>query len=117
MNKEIRGDFSRCLSSVSQLSEVIKDNISTIEENLTSGLMYYSEDARYAAGSLEILEIKNIQLNDYSMTYRYQWYIFNACLDINTQDYITNAVTFIVHPEKIIFDIIDYDKPSTADEL
>lgn len=79
--------------------------------------MYYSEDARYKVGSLEILDIHNVKANGYSMTYCYQWYIFNACLDINTEESLTNAVTFIVHPEKIVFDIINNDRPSTADEL
>ncbi|ARZ01971.1 hypothetical protein [Yersinia ruckeri] len=79
--------------------------------------MYYSDNAHYMTGSLETLVIKNIQINGYSMTYRYKWSIFNVGIDINTEDFITNTVTFIIHPEKIIFDIIDYDKPSTADKL
>jgi hypothetical protein len=42
---------------------------------------------------------------------------FNLCLDISTEEFVTNAVTFIVHPKKVIFDIINNKKPSTADEL
>ncbi|MBO1550576.1 hypothetical protein [Yersinia pseudotuberculosis] len=117
MNNEIVGDFVSGHYSVSLLKGVIRNNIHSIEESLVSGLMYYSEDARYTLGSLEILEIKNLKENQHSMTYQYNWYIFNACLDINTEEFLTNTVTFIVHPEKIVFDIISNDRPSPADEL
>lgn len=117
MNNEIAENFASKHYSVSLLKEVISNNIHLIEESLVSGLMYYSEDARYTAGSLEILEITNLEDNRYSMTYRYQWHIFNACLDICAEESLTNSVTFIVHPEKIIFDIISNDRPSTVDEL
>lgn len=117
MNNEIAGDFSSGGYSISLLKCVISNNIAEIEGSLVSGLMYYSENARYTAGSLEILDIYPLEGDRYSMSYRYQWHIFNPCLDINTQDSLTNAVTFIVHPEKIIFDIINNDRPSTADEL
>ncbi|WP_145507097.1 hypothetical protein [Yersinia alsatica] len=117
MNNEIAGDFSSGCYPISLLKNVINNNIREIEGNLVSGLMYYSEDARYKVGSLEILDIHNVKANCYSMTYCYQWYIFNPCLDINTEESLTNAVTFIVHPEKIVFDIINNDRPSTADEL
>ncbi|AJJ65021.1 hypothetical protein [Yersinia aldovae] len=117
MNNEIAGDFTSGHYPISLLKNVIRNNIHTIEESFVSGLMYYSEDAHYTPGSLEILEIMHIEDNRYSMTYRYQWYIFNACLDINTEELLTNAVTFIVHPKRILFDIINNDRPSTADEL
>lgn len=117
MNNKMAGDFTSEHYSVSLLKDVIRNNIHSVEEVLVSGLMYYSEDARYTPGSLEILEITNLKDNQHSMTYRYQWYIFNACLDINTEEILTNTVTFIVHPEKIIFDIISNDRPSPADEL
>lgn len=117
MNNEIAGDFFSGRYPISLLRNVIKNNIGEIEESLVSGLMYYSENAQYTTGSLEILDIINLKDNYYSMTYSYQWYIFNPCLDINTEELLTNTVTFIVHPEKITFDIINNDRPSTADEL
>ncbi|AKP34585.1 hypothetical protein [Yersinia aleksiciae] len=117
MNNEIAGDFTSECYPVSLLKHIINNNIREIEGSLVSGLMYYSENARYTIGSLEILDISQLKENYYSMSYCYQWHIFNPCLDINTEESLTNAVTFIVHPEKIVFDIINNDRPSTADEL
>ncbi|CNF03278.1 hypothetical protein [Yersinia mollaretii] len=117
MNNEIAGDFTSGCYPISLLKSVIDNNIREIEGSLVSGLMYYSENARYTAGSLEILDIFQLEDTHYSMSYCYQWHIFNPCLDINTEESLTNAVTFIVHPEKIVFDIINNDRPSTADEL
>ncbi|MGE4801381.1 hypothetical protein AB8989_13480 [Yersinia hibernica] len=117
MNNEIAGDFSSECYPVSLLKNVIKNNIREIEESLVSGLTYYSENAQYTLGSLEIIDIFALKDNCYSMTYCYRWYIFNPCLDINTEESVTSTVTFIVHPQKIIFDIINNDRPSTADEL
>ncbi|WP_338628854.1 hypothetical protein [Yersinia intermedia] len=117
MNNEIAGDFTSGRYAISLLKSVISNNICEIEGSLVSGLMYYSENAKYTEGSLEILDISHLEENYYSMTYCYQWHIFNPCLDINTEESLTGAVTFIVHPEKITFDIINNDRPSTADEL
>ncbi|WP_145484001.1 hypothetical protein [Yersinia rohdei] len=117
MNNEIAGDFSSVGYSVLLLKNVISNNIQEIEGSLVSGLMYYSENAKFTADSLVILDITYLEDNCYSMTYSYGWHIFNPCLDINTEESLTDTVTFIVHPEKIIFDIINKDRPSTADEL
>ncbi|CFR11078.1 hypothetical protein [Yersinia kristensenii] len=117
MNNVIAGDFFSGCYPISLLKNFIKSNIGEIEESLVSGLMYYSENAQYTPGSLDILDITALKDNCYSMTYSYQWYIFNPCLDINAEESLTNTVTFIVHPEKITFDIINNDRPSTADEL
>ncbi|BEL83775.1 hypothetical protein SM12VA4_04360 [Serratia marcescens] len=51
------------------------------------------------------------------MSYRYKWGIFNACLDINSEDTISDSVRFRVAQRGLIFDIIDNSRPSTADEL
>ncbi|MFJ1177768.1 hypothetical protein AB8P57_06345 [Yersinia enterocolitica] len=117
MNNEIAGNFSSGCYPISLLTDAIRNNIREIEGSLVSGLMYYSENAQYTEGSLEILDISALKGNRYSMSYCYRWYIFNPRLDINTEDLLTNTVTFIVHPQKIIFDIINNDRPSTADEL
>ncbi|CNH15890.1 hypothetical protein [Yersinia pekkanenii] len=117
MNNEIAGDFASGRYPISLLKNVISNNIGGIERWLVSGLMSYSENARYGVGSLEILDISHLEDYHYSMSYCYQSHIFNPCLDIETEESLINAVTFIVHPKKITFDIINNDRPSTADEL
>lgn len=103
--------------SVKKLKKMINDKISELVPTLTSGLSFYSESARYAEGSLEILDIQNVSSNEYSMSYRYKWTIFNACLDISAEEYISDSVAFSVAETGLTFDIIDNSRPSTADEL
>lgn len=72
MNNEIAGDFSSGCYPVSLLTDAIKNNIREIEGSLVSGLMYYSENAQYTEGSLEILDISTLKDNCYSMSYCYR---------------------------------------------
>ncbi|MDK1703907.1 hypothetical protein OSR40_009155 [Serratia rubidaea] len=104
-------------ASTDQLKSIINEKRAELAPLLTSELRYYSENARYVEGSLEILEIQNLSGLDYSMSYRYQWHIFNACLDINTQETVNGSVRFTQLPQGLIFDIIDNTPPSPADEL
>ncbi|ENY4831433.1 hypothetical protein NMO37_002975, partial [Serratia marcescens] len=62
--------------SVKKLKKVINDNIAELVPALTSGLSFYSESARYAEDSLEILDIVPQDDGGYSMSYRYKWGIF-----------------------------------------
>ncbi|MOA64923.1 hypothetical protein D3C78_1911360 [compost metagenome] len=64
-----------------------------------------------------MLEITDLGNAKYSMSYRFQWSIFNACLNINADEFITDRVSFTVCKEGLVFDIIDNTRPSTADEL
>lgn len=113
--------LSRCSEvdtlSVKQLRKVVGNQLSDLVPALTSGLSFYSENARYVEGSLEIIEINCISNSEYSMSYRYQWSIFNACLDIRGDEYINDSVTFTVTEKGLVFEIIDNSRPSTADEL
>jgi len=56
--------------SVKKLKKVVHDNIAELVPALTSGLSFYSESARYAEDSLEILDIVQQGDSDYSMSYR-----------------------------------------------
>lgn len=103
--------------SVIQLEKVIEDQLTELVPILTSGLVFYSENAHYTEGSLEIIEIKNLGNNEHSMSYRYKWSISNACLDISSDENIKGTVTFTVTKKGLVFDVIDNSHPSTADEL
>ncbi|HEI8867422.1 hypothetical protein [Serratia sp. AKBS12] len=100
-----------------QLMKVINDRLSELVPALTSGLSFYSENAHYTEGSLEILELRQLSALEYSMSYRYQWYIFNACIDIYAHEYLSDSVRFSLSRQGLVFDIIDNSRPSTADEL
>ncbi|WAS99927.1 hypothetical protein [Rouxiella chamberiensis] len=103
--------------SIAELKQIIESNIQVIEDPLTAGLGYYSPNARYTPGSLVI---KSIELKDnqaYSMSYRYDWTIFNGCLDLNAEEDSIETVSFILKPEGLEFDIIDFDSVGTENEL
>lgn len=117
MHVTLRCDTMTEALSVKKLKKMINDKMSELVPALTSGLSFYSESARYAEGSLEILDIQNVSSNQYSMSYRYKWTIFNACLDISAEEYISDSVAFSVVETGLTFDVIDYSRPSTADEL
>ncbi len=103
--------------SVEQLKKVIDNQLTELVPALTSGLIFYSENAHYVEGSLEIIEIKHLGNNEYSMSYRYQWSVFNACLDICSDEHIKDIVTFTATEKGLVFDVVDNSRPSTADEL
>lgn len=113
--------LSRCSEvdtlSVKQLRKVVGNQLSDLVPALTSGLSFYSENARYVEGSLEIIEINCIGNSEYSMSYRYQWSIFNACIDISGDEYINDSVTFTLTEKGLVFEVIDNSRPSSADEL
>lgn len=117
MQVTLRCDTMTEALSVKKLKKVINEKISELAPALTNGLSFYSEIARYAEGSLEILDIQEMGNGYYSMSYRYKWTIFNACLDISAEEYISDSVTFSLAEAGLIFDIIDNSRPSTADEL
>lgn len=103
--------------SITDLKEFIEENIPLLEETLVGNLSYYSESARYETGSLTLQAIEPLSANRYSMRYRYRWILFNACLDINAEEYCEERLTFTHSGSALIFDIVDNNRPSPADEL
>lgn len=117
MLKMISSDIYGKNPAVKELQEIIQCSLSEIEEPLIGDLSYFSENARYEPNSLQIVSITQTYKNQYSMSYRYKWTIFNGCLDINADEFTTQNVTFMVKPEGLEFDIIDTSRGTTADEL
>lgn len=117
MRKIIPGNIYGQNPSLKTLQEIIERSLSEIEEPLIGDLSYFSENARYEPNSLQIVSITQTDKNQYSMSYRYKWTIFNGCLDINADEFTTQNVTFMVKPEGLEFDIIDTSRGTTADEL
>ena len=117
MRKIIPGNIYGQNPSLKTLQEIIERSLSEIEEPLIGDLSYFSENARYEPNSLQIVSITQTDKNQYSMSYRYKWTIFNGCLDINADEFTTQNVTFMVKPEGLEFDIIGTSRGTTADEL
>lgn len=103
--------------SITELKQLIETNIDKIEAPLTAGLSYYSYNARYTPGSIVIKSIELLHSQAYSMSYTYDWTIFNGCLDLNSVEISNESVSFIVKPEGLEFDIIDFSAAGTESEL
>ncbi|MFU2318609.1 hypothetical protein [Rahnella sp. PCH160] len=117
MKKIIPYDINEKILTPQRLQQIIDSTLSEIEAPLIGDLRYFSENAQYEPNSLQIVSITQIGHNYYSMTYRFRWTVFNGCLDINAEEFMTQSVTFHVKPEGLEFDIIELSKGTTADEL
>jgi hypothetical protein len=103
--------------SAEYLQKIIELNLSQIETDLVGDLSYYSENSHYTPSSLKIISIAAIDNDHYSMSYGFKWTIFNACLDINADEFTTERVSFIVKSHGLEFDIIDTERSTSAEEL
>ncbi|KOC89945.1 hypothetical protein [Winslowiella iniecta] len=99
------------------LNQTLLQNIPKIEPQLIGDLAWYSQDARFVPDSLKIISIDPLESLRYKMCYQFAWNIFNACLDIDANQTVTESVNFQIIPGFLAFDLIDNPYPSTADEL
>ncbi|KGT94963.1 hypothetical protein NG99_06255 [Erwinia typographi] len=100
-----------------QLKENIQPLIPQLEEGLTGSLLWYSQNAQYVPESVKIISIEYLAESRYKMTYSFRWNVFNACLDIDADQTITETVNFKWYSGHLIFDFIDNQQATTADEL
>lgn len=103
--------------SIDYLIKIIEPNLSQIETDLVGDLSYYSESSQYTPGSLKIMSITATSNEQYSMSYRFKWSIFNGCLDINAEEFTNECVSFKVKNHGLEFDIIDTKRSTSAEEL
>lgn len=95
----------------------VQQIIPKIEDDLTGSLLWYSQNARYVPESLKIISIEYSQESRYKMTYSFRWNVFNGCLDIDAYQTTTESVNFEWQSDKLIFDFIETEQISAADEL
>ena len=103
--------------SESALTEVIQRIIPKIEDELTGSLLWYSQNAQYVPDSLKIISVERTGSTGYKMTYRFRWTVFNACLDIDADETSFETVNFECRPTELIFDFIETERATAADEL
>jgi len=104
-------------TDTTKLIAVINQNILKLSAALAGDLQWYSQNALLVPDSFVIISISAIAPSFFKMHYHYQWNVFNACLNINESETQTETVTFQVVPEGLLFDIIENQRPSPADEL
>lgn len=117
MKKLIPYEIDGSKVSAEYLQKIIQRNLSQLETDLVGDLSYYSENSQYTLGSLKINSIVALGNDRYSMSYGFKWTIFNACLDINADEFTTERVSFIVKSQGLEFDIIDTERSTSAEEL
>lgn len=105
------------VASESELFNVIQRIIPKIEDELTGSLLWYSQNAQYVPQSLKIISFERTGTSGYKMTYSFSWNVFNACLDIDADETTIQSVNFECQPDALIFDFIDTEGVTAADEL
>lgn len=99
------------------LTDFIQQILPQLAENLTDSIRWYSPDARLVPGSLKFISLEALGNSRYKLNYGYQWNVFNACLDIDATEAANEAVNFTLTGSALIFELIDSEQGSVADEL
>ena len=99
------------------LQQFIQRIIPKIEDELTGSLQWYSQNAQYVPDSVKIISIEYVEHSRYKMIYSFCWRVFNPCLDIDSEQLTIQTVNFEWQPDVLIFDFIDTERASVADEL
>ncbi|MRT40573.1 hypothetical protein [Pantoea sp. SOD02] len=100
-----------------KLVRIIQGNILKIAEALAGDLQWYSQNAQLVPESFQIISIQPTNNNRFKMLYDFSWNLFNPCLDLNETFKRREEVLFQVTPGALVFEVIDNERPSPADEL
>lgn len=117
MRKSIPFSYKGNEPDLNLLSENIERIIPKIEDLLTGSLSWYSQNAQYVPESIKIISIEHSGESRYKMTYSFRWNVFNGCLDIDENETTVETVNFEQQPGQLIFDFIQTEQPTSADEL
>jgi hypothetical protein len=117
MRKIIACDILQADKNPLILKDILLQTIPKIEKMLTGDLQWYSQNALLVPGSINVISVETQSNSRYKMNYRFDWNVFNPCLDIHQTETKHETVEFEVIPGALVFDFIDNTRPSTADEL
>ena len=117
MRKSIPFPYNGNKPDLNLISENLQRIIPKIEASLTGSLLWYSQNAQYVPDSLKIISVEHSGESRYKMAYSFRWNVFNACLDIDEDETTTETVNFEFQPGQLIFDFIQTEQSTTADEL
>lgn len=104
-------------TDTTRLSAIINQNIPKLTSALVGDLQWYSQNALFVPDSLRIISITEIAPSCFKMHYHFEWNNFNACLNINETESQIESVIFQLVPQGLLFDVIENERPSPADEL
>lgn len=100
-----------------KLKILIQRNIPKIASALVGDLQWYSESAQLNENSFRVKSVEQVTTNRFKMFYDFEWNLFSPCLDLNEVTRREEQVTFNVHAGALHFEVVDNQRPGTADEL
>ncbi len=100
-----------------ELKQFLMENEPDYGASLVPNLSHISFLAKNHTG-IDIDDVTHLVGNQYQLTYRYQWSIFNACADMELEGEERTSVSFIVDDDgNIEFNIHDNEERDTLDEF
>lgn len=99
------------------LEEFLTQHKSEYESDLIGDLSHINNRAENYNG-IEIEQIEHITGNEYRMSYKYDWFVYNGCADMDEQDNEYDSVRFTIGMNgEIEFDIPELEERSTYNEF
>lgn len=117
MHRSLPLEYRKTARTPLELLQEIEQIIPKIEHDLVGSLAWYSSDAHYVPGSVRIISLESISATGYKMNYTFCWNLFNGCLNIDAEEWVRQSVNFTCLPDALIFDFIDNERGTLADEL
>ncbi|WP_163391081.1 hypothetical protein [Enterovibrio norvegicus] len=100
-----------------ELKQFLMENEPDYGASLVPNLSHISFLAKNHTG-IDVDDVTHLVGNQYQLTYRYQWSIFNACADMELEGEERTSVSFIVDDSgNIEFNIHDNEERDTLDEF
>jgi len=100
-----------------ELINELKQNIPKIAGELVGNLLWYSPNAHFVPNTIDIISLEYLGESRYKMNYSFCWNVFNACLDIDTDEISYNSVNFALTEDAAVFDFIDNEPDTMSEEL
>lgn len=117
MHKTLQVNYSQIDVDLPELMLAIQQIIPKIEADLVGSLDWYSHNARFVPNTIRIISLEHLQRSRYKLNYSFCWSLFNACLDIDAIETAIQSVNFSYKPNELVFDFVDNNRQSMADEL
>lgn len=86
------------------------------ERDLIPDLDFISHQAENHTG-IEVVSVDHHINNEYTLTYRFDWSVYNGCSDMDESGTVEANISFTVHTDRIEFDLSAVASRSTMDEL
>lgn len=98
-------------------SHIYENLDNDLEQALMDGMWEHHDRATYVDDSFEIIEIAHIKDNEYIMHYRYDWFAYLGCKDMDHGDIGERSVHFKLENGQLCFSCLILEQPAPNDEF